>query len=393
MTHENTAALEREAERARSQFADTAESLRDKLTPAHLVDESIDYLRHSDGALAFDNLRRQARDNPLPLALLGVSMAWFMMGGGPDSDRIRRGTQGASRRARGMFAHDHDDEHERLGASRYGADGSAYGSGDHRFSSSGQHSSWSDRAHSAGAAASGAAASVRSGAGHASHAMGHAASSAAGAVGDTASAARDRAYAARDRAYEMGHDMRYRTSRMSERLRHGFADMLEREPLVIGALGVAIGAAIGAMLPSTRTEDEYLGPYRDRAVDEAGRQLDKGIHEAEDMAAKAYESVKQEADKQGLHSSQTGETMAHRVSEAAKSVGRKVESDVRDKAKSGSDGGGQTGQTGSSSASSSTSGSSSSGSQTGTSPSTTSPTTGSPSRTSGSTTSTTSLRP
>jgi hypothetical protein len=48
---------------------------------------------------------------------------------------------------------------------------------------------------------------------------------------------------------------------------------------VLAALGVAIGAAVVAVLPSTRTENELLGETSDRvkeaAVDLAGQQYDK----------------------------------------------------------------------------------------------------------------------
>jgi hypothetical protein len=46
---------------------------------------------------------------------------------------------------------------------------------------------------------------------------------------------------------------------MGAQARHAAEDMFEREPLVLAALGLTIGTAIGAMLPHTRIEDETLG--------------------------------------------------------------------------------------------------------------------------------------
>jgi hypothetical protein len=46
----------------------------------------------------------------------------------------------------------------------------------------------------------------------------------------------------------------------ANRAREGFNTLLEEQPITLGALGLAVGAAIGAMLPSTEQEDRLLGP-------------------------------------------------------------------------------------------------------------------------------------
>ncbi|TGS85489.1 hypothetical protein EN820_55945, partial [bacterium M00.F.Ca.ET.177.01.1.1] len=40
-------------------------------------------------------------------------------------------------------------------------------------------------------------------------------------------------------------------------------NLLQDQPLAAAAVGLAIGAAIGAMLPHTEVEDERLGAYRE----------------------------------------------------------------------------------------------------------------------------------
>jgi hypothetical protein len=42
--------------------------------------------------------------------------------------------------------------------------------------------------------------------------------------------------------------------------------MLDEQPLMLGALGLAAGALIGALLPSTETEDRLAGDIRKKAV-------------------------------------------------------------------------------------------------------------------------------
>lgn len=49
----------------------------------------------------------------------------------------------------------------------------------------------------------------------------------------------------------------------------GFGRMMDEQPLVVAALGVALGAVIGAMLPSTEREDRLLGEASDRTKERA----------------------------------------------------------------------------------------------------------------------------
>lgn len=50
--------------------------------------------------------------------------------------------------------------------------------------------------------------------------------------------------------------------------RIGFEHMLEDNPVALGALGIAAGALLGAMLPSTESEDRWMGEMRDRVAED-----------------------------------------------------------------------------------------------------------------------------
>ena len=52
-----------------------------------------------------------------------------------------------------------------------------------------------------------------------------------------------------------------------QRARASFSELLQEQPLLLGLLGIGLGAAIGAALPSTQKENELLGETRDRALD------------------------------------------------------------------------------------------------------------------------------
>ena len=50
--------------------------------------------------------------------------------------------------------------------------------------------------------------------------------------------------------------------------RMGFDNMLEDTPVALGALGIAAGAMLGAILPSTESEDRWMGDMRDRVAED-----------------------------------------------------------------------------------------------------------------------------
>lgn len=83
----DAAELEREAEAARARLSETADQLKARMSPGQLMDEVLNQFRDGDGNQMLSNLRTQARDNPMALALVGSGLAWLMMGSGPSAPR------------------------------------------------------------------------------------------------------------------------------------------------------------------------------------------------------------------------------------------------------------------------------------------------------------------
>lgn len=71
----------------------------------------------------------------------------------------------------------------------------------------------------------------------------------------------------------------------------GIGRTLEEQPLLLGAIGLAVGAALGAVLPMTRQEDELMGPARDRlkhqAVAASRAQLERAQRAVEETLERA----------------------------------------------------------------------------------------------------------
>jgi hypothetical protein len=81
-------------------------------------------------------------------------------------------------------------------------------------------------------------------------------------------------------------------------LQRSVSDMLEREPLIIGAIGLAVGAAIGAALPRTEIEDRLMGEGAEQVKDQAKHLAEEQLDRAKDAAQKAYQAARDEAGSQ-----------------------------------------------------------------------------------------------
>jgi hypothetical protein len=76
----------------------------------------------------------------------------------------------------------------------------------------------------------------------------------------------------------------------------GFWQMLETNPVAVGALGVALGGFAGLMLPETERERQLMGETRDRVIENvqqaAGQTIGTVQHVAQDAVTAAADEVK-----------------------------------------------------------------------------------------------------
>lgn len=105
-------------------------------------------------------------------------------------------------------------------------------------------------------------------------------------------------------------------SRVFAAAQSNIADLMDRQPLVLGALGFGVGAAMAAALPSTAVETDFLGQtsadLQARAREIAGRVTDR----AADLADGVTAAITNEAQAQGL----TAESLKQSASEASRKV-------------------------------------------------------------------------
>jgi ElaB/YqjD/DUF883 family membrane-anchored ribosome-binding protein len=66
---------------------------------------------------------------------------------------------------------------------------------------------------------------------------------------------------------------------------------LHEQPLAVGAIALGMGALIGALLPSTRREDDLLGEHRDAAMAKANETLREEMEKLHSSAKSRLESA------------------------------------------------------------------------------------------------------
>ena len=80
MSEPSTTMLQAEVERQREKLSADIDRLAERLTPGRILDEVLGRAK-SGGGEFLSNLGHSATANPVPVALLGVSLAWLMASG------------------------------------------------------------------------------------------------------------------------------------------------------------------------------------------------------------------------------------------------------------------------------------------------------------------------
>src|SRR6185503_5262535 len=198
-----------------------------------LVDMTVGRIRARGGEFA-GNLTDAATQNPMPLLLTSIGLGWMML-------MSRRGSRGGNATPYENQWKDQSAD-DRGGALRERAGRAA------------------DQVH-------GAMDSTR-------ETLKQAADSTRETIEQTAESVRSGATRAVEITREQAGMARERVDRL-----------LHEQPLMLGALGLAAGAIIGALLPTSEHEDRLLGEVRDKAVKDVAQKSRAGLENALDQVA------------------------------------------------------------------------------------------------------------
>lgn len=241
--------IERDIARTRNEMDETLTAIQRRLSPEMLIDEAVSYIRHGGAAEFMDNLNESVKRNPVPVTLVGIGLAWLMLSG-------REGQYSPHRASQSHLGERLSGVKERV---------------------------------------SGIASAGRERLAHARERGG------------------ERGAHLRERISGTGSQLRERASHVAEntrygavRARSGFETLMREQPLLLGALGVALGAAVGSLLPPTRKEDELMGEARDRLRDQAKERASQQLDKGKRIAEAASEAAKDEARRQTASREQSG---------------------------------------------------------------------------------------
>lgn len=272
ITSEETKRLHSEIQETRENMGDTIDEIQERLSFANLseqVSDKVSDVIESAKETAYDatlgkvvNFMKQARDgvmqssmgktvaaNPIPFALIGIGGA--MLAYNAYSTKNRRGSMSKYRTKEYLTSMDREG-------------GSA-------------------------GLLSGAADTVSDKASNAYDAVAEKASGAYESAADMANKAYSGAADAANRVYE-------RAGELGSSAKENFDYYVEEKPLAVAAAAMAVGAAVGFAIPSTRYEGELMGEAKQnlmsKAEDTAGELVDK----AKQVAAEAKQVVSRELD-------------------------------------------------------------------------------------------------
>ena len=76
-------------------------------------------------------------------------------------------------------------------------------------------------------------------------------------------------------------------------------DVFNRNPLIVGAVGIMAGALLAALLPRTEVEDQLVGGTRDELFQKAEEAGEQAVAKVREVASRAAEAAVDAAKTEG----------------------------------------------------------------------------------------------
>lgn len=359
--------IEREIEDQRSDLTSNLEGLQDKFSIDTIVRQIGDQFREHGGDMG-RSISDQVKANPIPLALTGIGLAWMMFGNASKSNASARisddrysdvehdyqrtrqeqgrpyvaPTSYATKRQEGPSWAQDDADDGRTITSRMAdtadaaRDSATRGVDAVKGGAKSATSSVSKAAGAAGSNVSDAAASAKSSLSGAADTAQNRLAAAGNRIAEGTETlteeGRERVIAARRKALEL----RRQTAQTAQKGADAAADFYDNQPLVVGALALAFGAALGGALPRTKAEDDLMGAQSDDLYGEAERIFQEEKSKVMSVAESVKDEVKDIASetKADLDGGAPGDKSAvEAVGDKAKAVADRVADTAKTTAK------------------------------------------------------------
>ncbi len=292
--------IEREIVHERAQMSDTIDDLQKKFSVEAIVSDVRDMFR-GQGADLGRAISQTVGRNPAAVVLVGVGLAWLFLGqnGKPTANATVRQSGQASGRRDGQFPSTRQDNNDRYWYGDSQISGNRHSPG--RGGEGETQGQWGADEASTGVTGSirDAAATVGDTARHAATSLGHTASDLTQRLSEGLHDLSDEAKARVVSARRAAHEARVSSEALMKRGSRGATDFFEDQPLVVGALAVALGAAIGSALPHSRLEDETMGESSDQLFADAQAMFREERDKAMAVVKSAARDVKDEIGQMG----------------------------------------------------------------------------------------------
>lgn len=282
-TPDETEQIKAQIEETRNQMGETIDAIQERLSLANIqeqvsetvsnaietakdtaydatIGKAVNIMRNVGDGITHTEAFRTVKKNPFPFALIGLGAGLLAYQG--------LSGRGGTRRGNGRAFANHDRSDYQGDTSRFDSARRAVGS-------------VTERAYEG---VSGVADKASNALGTVSEAAGTAYESVSGAVTGAYSNAGDLAHRAYDRAGEYG-----------TMAHEKYDEYLEENPLALGAIALAVGAAVGFAIPATRYEGQLMGEARDnlmlKAQDAAGTLVEKAKEAVSDSAKQVTSEI------------------------------------------------------------------------------------------------------
>jgi ElaB/YqjD/DUF883 family membrane-anchored ribosome-binding protein len=326
-TADDQSVLRAQIHETRAQLAGILDEIQERLSPANLKQQATETIREAtvgkvekmaDSAETKlntwgSNLMRTVRENPLPVAMIGLGIGWLVKADAGDRNGAR-GADEAFRRSRAGVPYD------RLGT------GERYYTSYDEFEFAQDRGRMGDVLEDAAEQTGEMVDRVQDRAGHLAEEVQERAGEVKAKAGEAAADVKDKAAAisadvqqrageaaaevqqrvgeagtwARQTAGDVQHEAKFR----AEQAKATFTDTLHDNPLAVGAVALALGTVVGLLLPSTARENEIMGEKRDQLLegvkDQAKEAAERVKHVAEEAGAAARDEAAREAERQNL---------------------------------------------------------------------------------------------
>jgi ElaB/YqjD/DUF883 family membrane-anchored ribosome-binding protein len=232
-------------ERTRADMSETVDTLQERLSPQNLKEQAKVQVKETARETGSSFVER-IKQNPVPAAMVGIGLGWLLTSGSEQSS-------GRQRFQDGPYYYERSVDRSYPTYYDEGSGGSSGGQGQSR-------------------------------------------------TGEATGQARERASQLSGQAQERASQLGGQAQEQAQRAKGGFQQMLQENPLAVGALAVGLGAAVGFSVPETDKENQVMGESRDNLVERGKEKAEEIKPKVRRVAEEAQSAAKSEAQNQDLSS-------------------------------------------------------------------------------------------